>query len=688
VDFDRADPPIDVAATEDILTSLQRRWPDEIALRSGIPSEYYRTPFHLLAAFASLTPASVMPLALFCHLYAGSIFLQDKLIDGEAKHSDVAALSLRVMAMQAEAYHVLHQLFPPSATFWARFRVYMADYAAACLEERRFATGARPFREYTEDIGLMIAVGKNGLARSVVAAMVDLAGDERMLDPLLEIINAFNKATQMLDDLQDWKVDLKRGAPSLLLARVISHPPRDLDDAAWRRVTARVARELYYDGHVSYVVGLALACLDAAERLKPTLPGLGLYGTIAILRRRCEALRQDLDRIVRQNIERAGTAPRLDLHLPEAEDQWQGVAWTAVSFLTRQWRLGFGEARDLMHYPEALGLGSADICYFGDVFQRALIADALCDVNGAAREQLRPVLDSEAAYLLSQRLPTDTGGWRYFQNLAELPPDADDLAQVMQVLLRLGRREDVASHCEAPLAVLLRDNAYADGSFETWIVPRAGRTELEERHAELLPRVWGSGPDCDVMPNLLYALHLYGPKRFSEIINKVAAYLERRQNRDGTWISRWYHGPFYAIHAVVRLLAAVKPDSPAIGRALQFLRESQRDDGSVGGTHETENVLSTALSLLALAEGHVSAADPGDFARATRMLAILRSTGDAERGWPAEKLVFKGVQAHHGSRTLTTTFVLKAVTAWAALAAAQRIDRSPQGGGAGPRRME
>jgi hypothetical protein len=34
------------------------------------------------------------------------------------------------------------------------------------------------------------------------------------------VTNAFNIATQLWDDLQDWKEDLRRGAPSLLLARL------------------------------------------------------------------------------------------------------------------------------------------------------------------------------------------------------------------------------------------------------------------------------------------------------------------------------------------------------------------------------------------------------------------------------------------------------------------------------------
>jgi hypothetical protein len=45
------------------------------------------------------------------------------------------------------------------------------------------------------------------------------------------------------------------------------------------------------------------------------------------------------------------------------------------------------------------------------------------------------------------------------------------------------------------------------------------------------------------------------------------------------------------------------------------------------------------------------------------MDALLR-TMESDGAWPAYKLIFKGLRAFHGSRTLTTTFALKAALAW------------------------
>ncbi len=152
----------------------------------------------------------------------------------------------------------------------------------------------------------------------------------------------------------------------------------------------------------------------------------------------------------------------------------------------------------------------------GDVFARALIADSLCDAKALAGSPLEGWIAYEADYLLSTRRPGPMDGWSYFPDLPELPPDADDLAQVMQVLLRSGRRDDVTATCEPALRVLLTDGAHPDGSFETWIIPAAGRTTEQQRQAEFVRLAWGRGPDSEVMANLLYALALYDPARFQD----------------------------------------------------------------------------------------------------------------------------------------------------------------------------
>lgn len=659
----------ELAAVQVILADLQRRWPDDIALEPERKSDYYKLPYLFREAFPALAGPELRPLAVFCKLYAGSILLHDQIIDGGlvdgANRSAITTSSLRLMAMHAEAYHQLHTLFPAGAAFWDRLRSYVAAYTDACLAEKRFAAGDRPWPEYTEAEALRIVIGKNGPARIIAAAMVELARDERMLEPLLDVTNAFNVATQMWDDLQDWKEDLRQGTPTLLLARLIPERPAGLDGKAGPDLVKQLARELYYGGHARHVLELVLTALDQAEQLQHAIPDLGLYAVTATLRRKCEALYVDIERIVRANVQRARDQPRLALVAAGAGAAGHDLVSGALRYLETQWNAGFGEARDLIQYPEELGFAPAETCHFGDVFQRALVTDTLCDADAVLDGRLQPIIEREASYLVSQRAVSATGGWCYYADLPELPPDADDLAQVMQVLIRAGRRDEVARHGEPALAVLLRDNCHPDGSFETWIVPASGRrTPLEERHAKLVERVWGVGPDCDVIPNLLYALHLYDAARFADPIRDGARYLEAQQRADGTWTSQWYAGPYYAIYVCLRMFDAVAPASPAVARALRALRDTQRSDGGWGLEGAASDPLATALALLGLAAGQRACADHADPSRAARGIEYLRRTMESDGGWPSHALIFKGFGAFHGSRTLTTAFALKAALAW------------------------
>src|SRR5262249_27063124 len=155
--------------------------------------------------------------------------LHDKLFDEEADRvstADVAPINaLRILAMQWEAYHQLHKLFPARSAFWEDFRGYLSDFAQATVQEQRFIRGGRAWSEFSEEIALDIVRGKNGVARATIAGLAEIDGNRRPLQPLLEAIDGYNVARQMLDDLTDWEEDLKQGTPSLLLTRILGQRP-------------------------------------------------------------------------------------------------------------------------------------------------------------------------------------------------------------------------------------------------------------------------------------------------------------------------------------------------------------------------------------------------------------------------------------------------------------------------------
>jgi squalene-hopene/tetraprenyl-beta-curcumene cyclase len=302
-----------------------------------------------------------------------------------------------------------------------------------------------------------------------------------------------------------------------------------------------------------------------------------------------------------------------------------------------------------------------------DVFQRALIADALCDADLLLRGYLQPIIDYEVNYLESRHLVSGVGGWSYFPTVPEVPPDADDLGQVMQVLLHCGYKEKIRAYCELPLNVLLHDNVHPDGSFETWIIPAANRTQEQERQMKWSESMWGIGPHNEVIANLLYALVTYDSEQFFETVQRGVTYLETQQKADGSWISRWYYGPYYGTYVCLRLLAVVRPDSHAVHRALCFLHQSQRSDDG-WGLEGMSDPLSTSLALLGLASIQ-RRNDVNNLDRVVRALVYLQNAQQSDGGWPHVQFICPKEGKPYSSRTVTGLYVLKAAVAWHRLTA-------------------
>lgn len=136
---------------------------------------------------------------------------------------------------------------------------------------------------------------------------------------------------------------------------------------------------------------------------------------------------------------------------------------SALEYLLDQWGLEFAEARHTMLFPRSLGFWSGKQvplagsvvsafavllqrlgltvnyeAHTGDVFERVLIACVLAEANAALAMGLENQIERELDYLLGCRRRDAVGGWSYFQHLRELPPDADNLAQIMQLVILAG----------------------------------------------------------------------------------------------------------------------------------------------------------------------------------------------------------------------------------------------------------
>ncbi len=230
---------------------------------------------------------------------------------------------------------------------------------------------------------------------------------------------------------------------------------------------------------------------------------------------------------------------------------------------------------------------------FPPVWDTALAVVALRE-SGVSEDD--PRLLRAASWLLDRevrvpgdwqrRIPkTPPGGW-YFEYENEFYPDTDDTAEVLTSLAAVrfpDEREErrrqgaIARGLAWQLAMQNGDGGWpafdrdCDNEVLTFI-PFADHNAMID-------------PSCeDITGRTLEALERLGVGRDVKAVRRAAAYLNRRQDADGTWYGRWGCNFLYGTWLALRGLAAAGEDlsQERHQRAGSWLRRHQNEDGGWG----------------------------------------------------------------------------------------------------------
>lgn len=353
-------------------------------------------------------------------------------------------------------------------------------------------------------------------------------------------------------------------------------------------------------------------------------------------------------------------------HKPQRLFLLDGACRHAIEALERERATQYSEARHRMVFPRAAGFSSEQELHVGEVFQRALIADALLDAERAGFRVDRTGLENDIATLVELRLPDGVRGWKYFPSLPELPADADDVAQVMQVLLRVEYTK-LNELFDPLLAAMEKSSYHPDGSFETWIVNSHDRSPESELTTKFIHSYWGTGPDPEVMANMLYALWVYDRKRYRGRIDGAIQYLASCQLPTGSWPAGWYAGSYYSTFACARAFHAADPCHYALYRATRFLLETQHEGGGWGSG--TANSGDTAYALRTACLGGNEIVRP----TIRQGCQFLVQHQEVDGAWPASDFIamdttrareeVRGPVIVYRSKTITTAACLSALCA-------------------------
>ncbi len=226
---------------------------------------------------------------------------------------------------------------------------------------------------------------------------------------------------------------------------------------------------------------------------------------------------------------------------------------------------------------------------FSPVWDTAIAAHAVGESGVPAQEALRRTADWLMAKEVRRRGDwsvkrphTEPSGW-YFEFANESYPDIDDTAMVLLALEHArgtNSRAQEACHQRALrwlLAMQSRDGGWAafdvDNNWKplSWI-PFADHNAMLD-------------PTCpDITGRVLEALATHGLERSHTAVARAVDYLVRSQEQDGSWYGRWGVNYIYGTFLALRgLRAAGESDREAhVLRAGEWLRSIQNADGGWG----------------------------------------------------------------------------------------------------------
>jgi squalene-hopene/tetraprenyl-beta-curcumene cyclase len=635
-------------------------------------------------AFPGVGEKELGDMSLVAFLFANVLVTADNIVDGD--WVDPLAGPVHMMANQFEAYRVLARLFAGDSPFWDIMQASIVEYATTVAEQRRFAGGERTLREFTAATAMNWAKAKASLAKVTVAGLGELAGDRRPVPALTRSIQAYCVAVQMLDDVLDWRADLTNRRPSYPLARAVAAAAvrEPAPGRSWTaEQTERVGRAMYLDGVVTDTLELAAEQLAEAQA---ACSGLGTPEWLSHL----NAVNAKI-RLIRAEVSDAVAGPRLKgVSIRIALDRgrpWQPLAYRNLRWLLGQWRLGFPDATHFMAFPGHADPGP----HAGNIFSRALIANALTEADQTlARGQLAPCLATEGEFLVAQRRIDEPGLWSYFPGLAELPCDADDLAEALRLLTRTGQATALAQELTTALSLALYEGARPDGSFDTWLVPGTNPKPQWLAQRAAVKNSWGEGTDPEVVANLSHAVAEYDLPTHRGALDRATNYLVKTQTAGGCWPSGWYHGWLYSTYQCIRTISVLRPTATdTIRRSQERILATQLPDGGWPNSGDTgtgdtttpdtsagdaSDPIGTALAILTLAHAHPFGLLDTHHVQhaASRARQWLADNVDADGSYPPQPFILMspkrspgvGAELTFGSRSITTALVCQAATVW------------------------
>ena len=216
-----------------------------------------------------------------------AVRIWDDLVDEDKPGVPIDEL-LVANLLNLESFRQLQRVFPSDSTFWGYHDRFWKDYACAVgVERKRNRGGLAPF----DEVALRLVGDKAAPLKSFPVAVALCAGQDQEIERLNELMDDFNQAAQLANDLQSLRRDLESRhytVPGLAMGGVglsgagRAHGPEGLYEMSRTRSVLidrlGMRRELWWFPYTERSVRLVRALVAFRARG-------GLWGILAAVRR-------------------------------------------------------------------------------------------------------------------------------------------------------------------------------------------------------------------------------------------------------------------------------------------------------------------------------------------------------------------------------------------------------------------
>jgi hypothetical protein len=588
----------------------------------------------------------VLNQAAYCHYH--SLLLLDEVIDKK----DSSSLAIRD-GLQEQSVRLLTSVYGCDSPFWSHWKNRNQKvYQGGALDRKLRVSSQVDFEQYRELADLKSNAGL--LAIDCLNFLVE-EKDEDLYFCLLESHKCFSTAFQLYDDIKDFKEDWENEQFNWAVYQYKSSSVQQ-DHIG----LSQHQKSFYLDGLASTLFAL---CLEQLEKALLILPPQTDSKWVKV----CVNTQQELVRY-RSHVKaylmclhskqahlNDGVYPHSLPDIPNGNSTCFDKGWVYVQ---RAYSRNWGDLPHWMWLSIEDGFSTGDQVKKGEVFQLALVWDCIAFAIRLSDPTWQERIKKEWTTILGLRSRRRAGAWAYFSDVPELADDIDDLAQVIQLMKHFGREDQIERYCTKAVELVLEHRSIEEGVWETWIVPIKNRTPLEEKQEWLNTRLWGRGPDVEVVANFAYSLFSWRPKQYCTVVKRSSDYLISQQLPEGYWKSRWYVGKLYGTYQCVRLIRLVAPQKTHVfQKALAFTLSMQKSDGGFSkDENDVSDPLSTAFALLIL--GNLGYQSSEVY---TRALGYLKQSQNEDGSWAPCPFIIAKPGSIYKSAVMTTAWVIRAI---------------------------